>query len=107
MAKITERQKHSDEVRGVWLLTFHVHLNCASARHGHDLMGRKSPVHYLGSILYDRTSRRQLRLGEKRGEDAGVQVCEPGDKLKPQGESAQLDEAQPGLCGRVKTVVVQ
>ncbi len=57
------------------------------------------------------TSRRQGRKGDRASEGSlSANLRAYAQKLyqaEPQGESAQLDEAQPDHCGRVNTVVVQ
>ena len=88
------------------------HVVCA--RHGYDLMGCESPVHYLG-VFYmttlKSTSRRQGRKGDRPSEGslrANLRANE--QKLyqaEPQGESAQHDKAHPDHCGMVNAVVVQ
>ena len=57
------------------------------------------------------TSRRQGRKGDRASEGSlSANLRAYAQKLyqaEPQGESAQLDEAQPDHCGRVNTEVVQ
>ncbi len=93
---------------------FFKNLTLVCARHGYDLIGCKSLVHYLERCLMTTsksTSRRQGWKGDRPSEGSlSANLRANVQKLyqaEPQGESAQHDEAQPDHCGRVNAVVVQ
>ncbi len=85
------------------------------ARHGHDFMGCKSPVRYLGGCHIDTFKSTSRWQGEVWRQTRGKKPeCKPVSqrtesvyKAEPQGESAQHDEAHPDRWGRVNAAVVQ
>ncbi len=61
----------------------------------------ESPLYIIWKVSYmmtlKSTSRRQLRLCEERGEEAGVQICEPTHRncIRPNRRASQHNMTKP------------